>query len=95
MSENEMKQVRGGAGPCGCSCQYANSGGSSTSSNKSANSAKGTWSTDQFPARVYNEKTNTWDLVFMRIVPYVAHPEFDFGVLPDIDLGGDTYYYGN
>jgi natural product precursor len=40
LSEKEMKNTLGG-GCCGCGCLYENSGGSSTSSNKSANGKGG------------------------------------------------------
>jgi natural product precursor len=45
LSEVEMNQVKGGTSTtticCGCSCYYANSGGSSTNANGSANSKSG------------------------------------------------------
>jgi natural product precursor len=43
MKEKEMHQIKGGAG-CGCSCYYANSGGSSSADNGCANSAHGWYS---------------------------------------------------
>jgi natural product precursor len=39
LNEREMNLIKGGA--CGCGCLYANSGGSSTSSNDSANYQSG------------------------------------------------------
>ncbi|MDR1552406.1 MAG: TIGR04149 family rSAM-modified RiPP [Prevotellaceae bacterium] len=46
MKNKEMNHVRGGFGNpyfCGCGCQYAGQGGSSTTANASANSAYGMW----------------------------------------------------
>lgn len=40
LSTLEQSRVLGGAS-CGCACRYANSGGSSTADNKSANAASG------------------------------------------------------
>ena len=40
LSELEMNQVRGGGG-CGCSCYYADNGGSSSGDNGSANNKAG------------------------------------------------------
>lgn len=40
LSETEMAHLKGGAS-CGCSCRYADSGGSSTDDNKNANAANG------------------------------------------------------
>jgi natural product precursor len=42
--EREMNGLRGGECTCGCGCLYANSGGSSTSSNTSANISGGYFS---------------------------------------------------
>ena len=43
LTELEMNQVRGG-GACGCSCYYADNGGSSSGDNGSANSHAGIFS---------------------------------------------------
>jgi len=40
LNEREMNILRG-TGSCSCACAYANSGGSSTANNSSANSAQG------------------------------------------------------
>jgi len=51
LAEKQMNMVMGGDAPskcpkgCCCACQYANQGGSSSSDNMLANSAKGIWST--------------------------------------------------
>ncbi|MCI1779802.1 MAG: TIGR04149 family rSAM-modified RiPP [Bacteroidales bacterium] len=37
LSEKEMNNLRGGNWTCGCSCYYANSGGSSSGDNADAN----------------------------------------------------------
>jgi natural product precursor len=37
LSNKQMKEIKGGAGVCGCSCYYAEEGGSSTSANCFAN----------------------------------------------------------
>ena len=41
LSQIEMNAVKGGTATCGCSCYYANSGGSSTMDNGYANRATG------------------------------------------------------
>ena len=44
LSQIEMNAVKGGTVDCGCSCYYANSGGSSTMDNGYANKATGKFS---------------------------------------------------
>ena len=46
LDSKEMNAIKGGS-CCGCSCQYAGNGGSSTSSNNSANKANCWGSTNQ------------------------------------------------
>lgn len=42
LNEKEMNAIRGGeAGSCGCGCNYANQGGSSTADNNAANKKSG------------------------------------------------------
>lgn len=41
LSEIEMSAVKGGDHCCGCGCQYANSGGSSSNANGAANQKGG------------------------------------------------------
>ena len=45
LQAKEMSAITGGAS-CGCSCRYANNGGSSTADNSAANNAGGLHSTD-------------------------------------------------
>ena len=55
LTEKEMENTKGGAVVkklCGCACAYANSGGSSTDANRSANAAKGLTS-DGTPDGIY------------------------------------------
>ena len=51
LDSKEMTAIRGGGTPgiCGCACAYANSGGSSSSANGSANNASGLFSPGTFP----------------------------------------------
>ncbi len=44
LSEKQMKEIKGGAGICSCSCYYEGSGGSSTHDNCNANKALGYYS---------------------------------------------------
>ncbi|GHT19053.1 hypothetical protein FACS189429_6320 [Bacteroidia bacterium] len=44
----QMSKLKGGDCSCGCGCLYANSGGSSTSSNASANMAGGKFSNHNY-----------------------------------------------
>jgi natural product precursor len=44
MSDRKMKTVKGMEHSCGCGCFYANSGGSSTSDNSTANKRDNLWS---------------------------------------------------
>jgi natural product precursor len=37
LSNKQMKEIKGGAGSCGCSCYYAQEGGSGTDDNCFAN----------------------------------------------------------
>jgi natural product precursor len=71
LSKHEMNKVQGGAnnGPCGCSCQYANNGGSSTAANRSANSGTGSHSTNQVGMWRYHEASDTWNFEWVTIVP--------------------------
>jgi natural product precursor len=44
LEDKQMNSLKGGGGECFCSCYYANSGGSTSSANRSANANYGYYS---------------------------------------------------
>lgn len=62
LSKQEMKHTKGGACGCGCGCYYENKGGSSTSSNNSANNAGGLHSPGMIAITGHMNEDGTWTL---------------------------------
>ena len=61
LSNTEMAYVTGGES-CGCACLYADSGGSSTASNKNANAASGLHSPGMLHITGYMNEDGSWTL---------------------------------
>jgi natural product precursor len=68
LAEKQMNALKGGStATCGCSCRYADSGGSSNAANSAANHEHGYVSKGMIASRFYNEQCDCWYFGWLTI----------------------------